>query len=77
MANLRNLGEASRLINLAPGTISAGAAGGTANGAPLSDFEYVTVVPTTHKTTTGFLSGTDGHGARIELGIRVRARKSF
>ena len=41
--NLRNLGEAARVINLAPGTISAGAAGGTANGAPLGQFEYVTV----------------------------------
>jgi len=45
MANLRNLGEASRLIALvgAAGTVINGAAGGTVNGAPLGEFEYVTV----------------------------------
>lgn len=43
MANLRNLGEASRVIQFAPGTIAAGAAGGTTNGAELGRFEYHTV----------------------------------
>lgn len=43
MANLRNLGEASRVIQFAVGTIANAAVGGTVNGAELGKFEYHTV----------------------------------
>lgn len=44
MANLRNLGEASRLIYFAAGTLINGATGGTTNGAELGQFEYHSVI---------------------------------
>lgn len=43
MANLRNLGEASRVIWLGAGTFINGATGGTVNGAELGKFEYHSV----------------------------------
>jgi hypothetical protein len=44
MANLRNLGEASRLITFGQGTFINGATGGTVNGAELGKFEYHSVI---------------------------------
>ena len=43
MANLRNPGEASRVIWLGAGTFINGAVGGTVNGAELGKFEYHSV----------------------------------
>lgn len=43
MANIRNLGEFNRAIMLQAGTLINGAGGGTTNGAPLGEFEYVSV----------------------------------
>ena len=43
MANLRNLGEASRVIAFGQGTFINGATGGTVNGAELGKFEYHSV----------------------------------
>ena len=43
MANLRNLGEASRVISFGAGTFINGATGGTTNGAELGKFEYHSV----------------------------------
>ncbi len=46
-------------------------------GLGAADFEYVDLVPASWSTSTGFVMPTKGHGARIELGIRVRARRTF
>jgi hypothetical protein len=43
----------------------------------LNGFEYVDVVPAGYRTVTGFLPAGAGHGARIELNLRVRARSIF
>jgi len=49
----------------------------TALGLGPADFEYVDLVPASWSTNTGFIVPTKGHGARIGLGIRVRARRLF
>lgn len=43
MADIRNFGEFVRSIMLQAGTLINGAGGGTVNGAPLGEFEYVSV----------------------------------
>ncbi len=42
----------------------------------LDAFEYVTVVPAGHRHEPSMLS-QEGHAAKVELGIRIRARYSF
>lgn len=39
-------------------------------------FEYIVITPLGHRHVPGFLA-QEGHGAKVELGIRVRARYSF
>jgi hypothetical protein len=46
-------------------------------GLGVTDFEYVDLLPVIHKMVTGFLPAGAGHAARVELGIRVRARRTF
>lgn len=43
----------------------------------LDQFDYFQVTPGSHRWVTGFLPRGEGHGARIELALTARARRSF